>query len=68
MSTASSPINQVEVLARLIDMAGTPMSAEIARYFLDLKLSDQDRHALDALAEKARHGTLTPTALAAWSS
>lgn len=36
------------------------MSPEVARYFLDLQLSDTDRRDLDALAEKAQQGTLTP--------
>jgi hypothetical protein len=60
MSTASSSINQVEVLARSIDRAGAQMSPEVARYFLDLQLSDVDRGTLNALAEKSRQGSLTP--------
>ena len=60
MSTVSSSINQVEVLARSIDRAGAAMSPEVARYFLDLQLSEADRRALDALAEKSRQGSLTP--------
>ncbi len=60
MSTLSPTINQVEVLARSIDRAGTQMAPEVARFFLDLELSDVDRHALDALAEKSRLATLTP--------
>jgi hypothetical protein len=60
MSTGSSAINPVEVLARSIDHAAAPMSAEVARYFLDLQLSDTDRQALDQLAEKARSGVLSP--------
>jgi hypothetical protein len=36
------------------------MSAEVARYLLDLRLSDADRRSLDVLAEKARQGKLTP--------
>ena len=56
----SSTINQVEVLARSIDRAGTQMAPEVARFFLDLELSDADRLALDALAEKSRLATLTP--------
>ncbi len=59
MSTASSSINQLEVLARSIDRTGTKMSPEVARYFLDLQLSQADRSTLDALAEKSRQGTLT---------
>jgi hypothetical protein len=58
MSTASA-INQVEVLAGSIDRSGTQMSPEVARYFLDLQLSDADRRALDALAERSRQGALT---------
>lgn len=60
MSTLSSSINQVEVLARSIDRAGTQMAPEVAKFFLDLQLSDCDRRALDALAEKSRLATLTP--------
>jgi hypothetical protein len=60
MSTASSTINQVEVLARSIDRDGARMSPEVARYFLDLQLSDSDRRTLDILAEKSRQGALTP--------
>ena len=61
MSTLSPTINQVEVLARSIDRAGTQMAPEVARYFLDLQLSEADRQTLDALAEKSRLATLTPT-------
>jgi hypothetical protein len=60
MSTISPAINQVQVLARSIDRAGAQMSPEVARYFLDLQLSDADRRSLDAMAEKARQGALTP--------
>jgi hypothetical protein len=61
MSTLSSPINQVEVLARSIDRTGASMTPEVARFFLDLQLSDQDRQALEELAEKARLGALSPS-------
>lgn len=61
MSTASAAINPVEVLARSIDHATTPMSPEVARYFLELQLSDEDRQTLARLAEKARSGSLTPS-------
>jgi hypothetical protein len=60
MSTLSSAINQVEVLARSIDRAGTKMAPEVARFFLDLELSDADSRTLDALTEKSRLATLTP--------
>ena len=60
MSTLSPAINQVEVLARSIDRAGTKMAPEVARFFMDLQLSDEDRRTLETLAEKARLGTLTP--------
>src|SRR4051794_4842696 len=60
MSTLSSSVNQVEVLARSIDRTGTRMAPEVARFFLDLQLSDDDRQTLEGLAEKARLGTLTP--------
>ena len=59
MSTVSSSTNQVEILARSIDRTGTQMSPEVARYFLDLQVSDADRRTLDALAEKSRQGSLT---------
>ena len=59
MSTLSSSVNQVEVLARSIDRTGTRMAPEVARFFLDLQLSDDDRQTLEGLAEKARLGTLT---------
>ena len=59
MSTLSPTINQVEVLARSIDHAGTQMAPEVARFFLDLQLSEADRQTLDALAEKSRLATLT---------
>ena len=60
MSTVSAGINQVEVLARSIDRTGTQMSADVARYFLELQLSDADRRTLDMLAEKSQQGTLAP--------
>lgn len=60
MSTLSSTVNQIEVLARSIDRAGAQMAPEVARFFLDLELSDADRHTLDVLAEKSRLATLTP--------
>ena len=37
------------------------MSPEVARFFLDLQLSDSDRQTLELLAEKSRHALLTPT-------
>jgi hypothetical protein len=36
------------------------MAPEVAKFFLDLGLSDADRTALDALAEKSRLAMLTP--------
>jgi hypothetical protein len=60
MSTHSSGINQVEVLARSIDRVGATMSPEVARFFLDLQLSEADRQTLDLLAEKSRQALLTP--------
>ena len=35
------------------------MTPDVARFLLDLQLSDGDRRTLDGLAEKARLGTLT---------
>ena len=35
------------------------MAPEVAKFLLDLQLSDDDRRGLDALAEKARLGTLS---------
>ena len=58
MSTLST-VNQVEVLARSLDRTGTRMTPEVARFFLDLQLSDDDRQALEGLAERARMGNLT---------
>ena len=57
---AFSTINQVELLARSMDRVETAMSPEFARYFRDLQLSEEDRLALNNLAEKARRGTLSP--------
>ena len=59
MNTLSPTINQVEVLARSIDQTGERMSPDVAKFLLDLQLSDDDRRTLDDLAEKARLGTLT---------
>jgi hypothetical protein len=59
MNTFSPAINQVEVLARSIDRTGERMAPDVAKFLLDLQLSDDDRRTLDGLAEKARLGTLT---------
>lgn len=60
MRSLSPSVNQVEILARTFDRKGSPMAPDVAKYLLDLELSDEDRQALDGLAEKARFGTLTP--------
>ncbi|MCI0357549.1 MAG: hypothetical protein L0211_03570 [Planctomycetaceae bacterium] len=37
------------------------MTPDVAQFFLQLELPAEDRAKLDELAEKARHGTLSPS-------
>jgi hypothetical protein len=59
MSTATSPATQAEIFSRALDQRGSVLPPDVARFFLDLELSPEDRTRLDELATKARHGNLT---------
>lgn len=60
MSTASLPTHQAEIIGRALDEQPAGLSPEAARFFLSLQLAGKDAERANELAEKARHGTLTP--------
>lgn len=59
MSTATFPTNQAEILSRSLDQGSDRLTPDVARFFLDLALTPDDRQRLDELAAKSRQGTLT---------
>jgi hypothetical protein len=58
MSTLA--VNQNDIFARTLDSHAERLPTDVAKFFLDLELSASDKSRLNELAEKARHGTLTP--------
>jgi hypothetical protein len=58
MSAVSSPTNQAEIFARSLGQR-EPLPSDVAHFFLQLDLSDNDQLRLNELAEKARAGILT---------
>ncbi len=59
MSTTANITNQTEILARCLDLSADRLTAETARFLIDLELGDEDRQRLNYLAEKTRLGTLS---------
>lgn len=51
--------SEVALWGRLLDPVGTDLSAEAARYILDLRFPQPDIDRMQELAEKARAGTLS---------
>ncbi len=50
---------EAAILVRVFGADGGDLTPEVARYFLATDFPAKDRERLDALAERARHGTLT---------
>lgn len=62
MSTAMlAPTNQSEIIVRALNARAGELSSEVARFFLGFQLAPSDVRRANELAEKARHGTLSPT-------
>jgi hypothetical protein len=55
-STIDLPNDEAAILARAVDLANWPLTAEAATAFLSLKLADQDIVRMDQLAARARAG------------
>jgi hypothetical protein len=47
------------MIARMLNPDVPDLSPEVARYFLKVSFTEQDRQRIDELSEKAREGTLT---------
>ena len=58
-TTIAAQNTQVSILGRAIDPNTWRLSPEAARSILAIELSGQDRDRMDALAAKARAGTLS---------
>jgi hypothetical protein len=56
MSTVTN--SEPAIWGRLLDAPGGVMEPGVARYFLSLDFSDEDRKRMNELSEKAREGTL----------
>jgi hypothetical protein len=54
-----STITQIGIWERLVQPDRPDMASEVARQFLKLRFSQEDLDRMNALAVKARHGTLT---------
>lgn len=52
--------SETAILERIVFPHGNELSEQIARYFLDLSFSSEDRERMQELADKAKAGTLTP--------
>ncbi len=50
---------QATILNRALGAASAPMTEELARYLLSIKLDPVDERRANELAEKARHGSLS---------
>ena len=60
MNTLTMPAHQADILGRAFDQKPEGLTSDAARYFLSLALASDDEVRVNALAEKARQGTLTP--------
>jgi hypothetical protein len=52
--------NEVTILARILDNEGGQLPADLARYILDLKMSERDKARMHELAVRNQHDDLTP--------
>jgi hypothetical protein len=59
MPAATPSVSQADVFVRALESHRPALTPDVARFFLDLELSPQDRVRLDELAEKSRQGSLT---------
>ena len=57
MSTVAA--NQNDIFARSLEVRADRLSPDVARFFLELELSPDDRDRLDELADRARRGELS---------
>ena len=60
-TTAITGTNQAEIFRRVLELQSAAMTPEVAQFFLQLELPEEDRTKLDDLAAKARQGALSPT-------
>lgn len=60
MNTMTQPAHQADILSRAFDKQPEGLTTDAARYFLSLALAADDETRVNALAEKARQGILTP--------
>lgn len=58
-SRAITAASEAAILARLIEPERDDMLPEAAGYILSIDFRDEDRDRMNALAERAREGTLT---------
>jgi hypothetical protein len=58
MSALTQPANQTDIFARSLDRHES-IPRDVARFFLELELADNDRLRLNELAGKAQAGTLS---------
>jgi hypothetical protein len=52
--------NEVSILARFLGKENGQLPADVARYILDLDVSERDRARMNDLAERNQAGALTP--------
>lgn len=60
MQTTHATTTESAIWGRLLEPAGTALSAEAAQAILKIDFPQSDRDRMHELAEKARKGTLTP--------
>jgi hypothetical protein len=65
MTTKTVPVKSVPVsmamLEQIADLEAKSISPETARHLLELSFTDSHQEQVDALSQKARKGSLTPT-------
>ena len=59
MTTLALPLTEPEIFRRSLDAKPSGMTPEVARFFLDIKLSPEDAARVEELATKAEAGTLS---------
>jgi hypothetical protein len=57
--SSKAPSSHAELWARLLEMADEQLTADAARYILDLHFPAEDVARMHQLAERAREGTLS---------
>jgi hypothetical protein len=60
MTTTASGTNQADIFRRVLEHQSVAMTPEVAQFFLQLELPDEDKTRLEELATKARQGSLSP--------